>query len=206
MTNKERYKQAFSVLLSSSQLSLEVEEMAKIHKKHKKNMAVAAAIVCAVIIGGSGTAYAADLGGIQEKLSMWIHGSKTEVEVTDNGSGGYTFTYEEDGERKEMGGGGVSIGDDGTETWLSAEELAEDMNQHADVYGDENGTVWVYYYDRKIDATDLFDENGICRIKLSHDGRDSYLKITRDEDGSYPYSQRDEPEDDKGLYTDVSAE
>lgn len=133
MTNKERYKQAFSVLLSSSQLSLEVEEMAKIHKKHKKNMAVAAAILCAVIIGGSGTAYAADLGGIQEKLSLWIHGSKTEVEVTESGSGGYTFTYEADGEIKEMGGGGVSIGEDGSYPYSQREEPEDDRSLYTNV-------------------------------------------------------------------------
>ena len=44
MTNKERYKQAFSAVQSSRQLCLEVEEMARIEKKHKKNMAVAAAV------------------------------------------------------------------------------------------------------------------------------------------------------------------
>lgn len=41
MTNKERYQQAFSALPSSRQLHLEVEEMAQIQKKHKKNIAVA---------------------------------------------------------------------------------------------------------------------------------------------------------------------
>jgi hypothetical protein len=38
MTNKERYKQAFSAVQSSRQLCLEVEEMARIEKKHKKNI------------------------------------------------------------------------------------------------------------------------------------------------------------------------
>ena len=51
MTNRERYKQAFSALHPSGRLSLEVEEMAHIQKKHKTNMAIAAAIACAVIIG-----------------------------------------------------------------------------------------------------------------------------------------------------------
>ena len=37
MTNKERYKQAFSALQSSQKLSLEVEEMAEFQKKRKKN-------------------------------------------------------------------------------------------------------------------------------------------------------------------------
>lgn len=95
MTNKERYKQAFSALRPSRQISLEVEEMARIEKKHRTNMAVAAAIACAVILGGSGTVYAADIGGIRQKLSMWIHGTQTDVMVTDNGGIGYTFTHME---------------------------------------------------------------------------------------------------------------
>lgn len=204
MTNKERYKQAFSALHPSVQLSLEAEEMARIQQKHKINIAVAAAIICAVVIGGSGTAYAADIGGIREKLSMWLYGAQTEVEVTDDGDGGYTFTYEHNGEKREMGLGGISIDENGNETWLSADELADDMNRHADVMADEDGTVWVYYYDQQINITDLFDEDGICRILLTHDGVTSYLKVTREENGSYPYSQRNEPEDAVELYLPVS--
>ena len=56
MTNKERYKQAFSALQSSRKLSLEVEEMAEFQKKRKKNIVAAAAVACAVIVCGSGTA------------------------------------------------------------------------------------------------------------------------------------------------------
>ena len=41
MTNKERYKQAFSVLHTSDQFSVEVENMGRLNKKH--NMKVAAA-------------------------------------------------------------------------------------------------------------------------------------------------------------------
>lgn len=77
MTNKERYKQVFSTLHSSGQFTLEVEEMKQIQKKHRKNMAVAAAVACAVAIGAGGTAYAADIGGIQQKISIWIRGEQT---------------------------------------------------------------------------------------------------------------------------------
>ena len=40
-------------------------------------MAVAAAIVSAVLIGTGGTVYAADIGGIQQKITMWLHGAQT---------------------------------------------------------------------------------------------------------------------------------
>ena len=55
MTNRERYKQAFSALQTSGKISLEVEDMAKLQKKHKKNIAAAAAVACAAFIGVSGT-------------------------------------------------------------------------------------------------------------------------------------------------------
>ena len=37
MTNKERYKQGFSVLHTSDQFSVEVENMSRLNKKHNMN-------------------------------------------------------------------------------------------------------------------------------------------------------------------------
>ena len=172
MTNKERYKQAFSTLHSSGQFTLEVEEMKQIQKKHRKNMAVAAAVACAVAIGAGGTAYAADIGGIQQKISIWIRGEQTEVHVTENGengSGGYTFTYSQEGGTKDISGGGVSL--------------------------DDSGRVWVYYYDQKVEITDAFDESGACSLTLTHDDETVYLEITKHEDGRYSYEQTSIPGD-----------
>ena len=76
MTNRERYKQAFSALQTSATQSMEVEMMAMIQKKHKKNIAVAAAVACAALIGVSGTVYAADIGGIQQKVRIWMYGKE----------------------------------------------------------------------------------------------------------------------------------
>lgn len=199
MTNKERYKQAFSALHSSGQFSLEVEEMEMIRKKHRKNMAAAAAIACAVVIGTGGTAYAADIGGIQQKLSMWLHGEQREVNVTPNSqdSGGYTFTYEQDGETKSFGGGGVSIDDSGNETWLSADEVAEGLNRSADIDVDDDGRVWICYYDQKIEITDSFDENGLCTLTLTHEDETVCLEITADEDGGYSFTQTSIPAGNK---------
>lgn len=199
MTNKERYKQAFSALQSSGQFHLEVEEMEQIQKKHRKNIAIAAAVACAVVIGGSSTAYAADLGGIQEKISMWLYGTKTDVDVTETDNGGYIFSYTQDGETKTLGGGGVSIDENGNETWMSADEVAADMSQSAQIDKDEDGRVWVYYYEQKIEITDLFDENGVCGMTLTHEDKTSYLEITRNDDGSYSYTQTGDSTEDGGT-------
>lgn len=56
MTNKERYKQAFSVLHTSDQFSVEVENMSRLNKKHNMKVAAAALAGCILLAGGTGTA------------------------------------------------------------------------------------------------------------------------------------------------------
>lgn len=156
-------------------------------------MAVAAAVACALIIGVPGTVYAADIGGIQEKITMWLYGRQMEVEVTENGSGGYQFTYDRgDGEEEIMGYGGVSIDEDGSMTWISADELAEHINESVSVDEDEDGRVWVYYHDQKMDITDLFDENGVYGFNLEKGDRTVYVEVTKNADGTYSFTQTDE--------------
>lgn len=79
MTNKEKYKQAFSVLHSSDRQFLEVEKMMKVRKKARSRAAAAAAAVCMVLAGGGSIAYAADVGGVQRTIQIWIHGDQTEI-------------------------------------------------------------------------------------------------------------------------------
>lgn len=203
MTNKERYKQAFSALPSSQQFHLEEAEMTQIHKKHKKNMAVAAAIVCAVIIGGSGTVYATDIGGIQEKISVWLYGKQTEVDVTENENGGHTFTYDRgNGTEGISVYGDVSFNTDGSQTWLTADELANKINNSATVEKDADGKVWVYYYDQKQDITDLLVENDVCNITMTHEGKTIYLTISENGNGGYSLTQTgDNPEPETSTIT-----
>lgn len=203
MTNKEKYKEAFSTLQASGSKSLEVEKMMKLKRKHKMNIAAAVAAGC-IVLGGSVSAYAADVGGIQTKFSAWIHGSETEVDVTSNGDGSYSYTYNENGKEIKGGGGGVSIEADGTERELSAQEFLEEMSGNPDVDTDEEGNVWVYYYDQKIDITNLFDEDNVCRIVLTHEDDKIYVKITADKDGSYPYECTNTlTDEEQELYTKV---
>jgi len=203
MTNKEKYKEAFSVLQASGSKSLEVEKMIKLKRKHKMNIAAAVAVGC-IVLGGSVSAYAADVGGIKTKLSVWIHGSEVEVDVTDNEDGSYSYTYNENGKEIEGGGGGVSMDGDGTERPLSAQEFFETMSEEPDVDTDEDGNVWVYYYDQKFDITNLFDEDNVCRIVLTHEDEKVYVKVTADQDGSYPYECTNDLEDEEeSLYTPV---
>lgn len=210
MTNKERYKQAFSALQTSGKRALEVEDMVNMQKKHKKNIAVAAAVACAALIGVSGTVYAADIGGIQQKVRVWMYGKEEEVVITEKGDGSYTLHYDHDGSHDTLGFGGVAIGEDEngntTESRLSQDELVITLNQSADIAKDTDGRIWIYYYDQKADITDLFDEEGICKVQLTHDNETVYLEIEQEKDGIFPYSKTNEAPADSAAYHAVVTE
>ena len=78
MTNGEKYKKAFSVLQTSKGSLQEVENMAKLQKRTKMKTAAAVIAGC-IILGGTGTAYAANVGGIQRKVQIWLHGDQTQA-------------------------------------------------------------------------------------------------------------------------------
>ena len=205
MTNKEKYKEAFSVLQTSRDISLEVENMANMKRKHKMNLAIAAFAAC-IIIGGSATAYAADIGGIQEIFSTWIKGQKITVSVKDNADEkGYTFSYNNEGTEVVWGGGGVAIDENGNEEKLSAKDIMDEYSDTPQVDRDNAGRVWIYLKDKSKDITDLFDEKGVWRVAILDGEIIHYVKITREDDGSYPYeSTTDVPEEGKALYTQIN--
>ena len=179
MTNKEKYKQAFSVLQTSGDFSMEVEKMAMSQKHHKVKTIAAAVAACIVLVGGAGTAYAANLGGIQRTIQLWINGDQTNATLEINNDGNsstYTIKIpDENGNSTEITGGGVAMDGDGVERPLTEDEIMEQINQ-PDVEYEDDGSVWLYYKDRKLDITDRF-EDGICYVKLT-DGKDvKYLTI-----------------------------
>ena len=179
MTNKEKYKQAFSVLQTSGDFSMEVEKMAMRQKHHKVKTIAAAVAACIVLVGGAGTAYAANLGGIQRTIQLWINGDHTNATLEINNDGNsstYTIKIpDENGNSTEITGGGVAMDGDGVERPLTEDEIMEQINQ-PDVEYEDDGSVWLYYKDRKLDITDRF-EDGICYVKLT-DGKDvKYLTI-----------------------------
>lgn len=141
MTNKERYKQAFSVLHTSDQFSVEVENMSRLNKKHNMKVAVAALTGCILLAGGTGTAYEAD----------------------------------------------------GTERPLTGEELLEEANS-PDVEYNDDGTVWLYYKNQKIEITDKFKDD-VCYVKVQ-DG-DEILYVTVKYQNGLAYSNEKYVEEDE---------
>ncbi len=179
MTNKEKYRQAFSVLQTSGDFSMEAEQMAMRQKHHKMKTIAAAAAACIILAGGVGTAYAADLGGIQRTIQLWINGDQTNATLeikNDGGISSYTIKIPgENGDSTEMQGGGIAMDGDGAERPLTEDEIMEQINQ-PDVEYEDDGSVWLYYKDQKLDITDRF-KDGICYVKLTDGEETLYLTV-----------------------------
>lgn len=202
MSNKEKYKQAFSVLHTSCDISLEVEKMERKVENNKKVFRmrpVAAACICVCLLFGSmATAYAADLGGIREKVSTWIHGEQMDVNVTENGDGGYNFSYKDGDKEKEFGGGGVSIDADGTESPLSPEEVLDEAG--CEVTTEKDGTVWLYYREHKVNITELVKGDKTCKVAIIDNDKPVYFDIKSNGSIGYEMSRSDEPTGSKDSY------
>lgn len=176
MTNREKYKQAFSVLHTSGRISLEEERMVIMKKKARFQATAAAVAVCLAFAGGGSIAYAADIGGVQRTIQLWVHGDQTDANIVYNANGSYDLWLEgDDGTREELHGGGVAIEDDGTERPLTEEEIMDHLNRPEVDYR-EDGSVWVYYYDQKTDITDRF-KDGVCYVKVSNGEKTLYMTI-----------------------------
>ena len=186
MTNKEKYQKAFSVLHASDRCRMEAEDMMKMKKANYKKIVAAAAAAAILLVGGTGTAYAANVGGIQRTIQLWIYGDQTTATLTANDDDTYTITYsDKDGNEKTMGTGGVAIQADGTEAPLTPEEIEEHLNM-PDVEYEDDGSVWVYYQDQKLDITDKFVD-GVCYTKI--EGKDKTLYLTVKYDNGYAVSE-----------------
>ena len=176
MTNKEKYKHAFSAIHASDNFSLEVEKMESTNKQHKFKTMIAAFAACVMLVGSATAAYAADIGGIQRSIQLWIHGDQTEATIQFDGNGNYSMDYTDDeGTVKHQGGGGVAIAPDGTETPASEEDLMEQLTA-PDVRYEDDGSVWIYWFDQKVDITDQF-ENDICYVQLVNGEKILYMTV-----------------------------
>ncbi len=183
MTNKEKYKKAFSGVHISDDFSLEVKTMT--NKKQRFNQMIAGIVACILLVGGSSVAYATDLGGIQRTLQLWIDGDQTEVSIEFEADGSYAMEYvDSEGKTINQGGGGVAINADGSERPLTQEEIIDHLND-PDVRYEEDGSVWIDYFDQKIDITQKFDDDGICYAKLSNGQEVLYVTIKYQEGMAY---------------------
>jgi len=196
MTNHEKYKQAFSALHASHNISLEGNTMKKTNLKFRMRPALAACLCVVLLVACMSMAYAADVGGIQEILKVWIHGQQVNAKVVDNsgnGNGSYEFVLDMGDEEGDVviHGGGVACEEDGSERPLSPEEVAEG------IFSDEitkkpDGTVWLYYYDQSFNITDYL-KNGACKVVLEDQGKKLYFNIEDNGGDGYAYQRSSVP-------------
>ena len=125
MTEQERFQRAFAPLHAPSDTLTEVMKMTE--QKHRKSgrRTAVIALAAALLLATGSAAYAADLGSIQRRVQLWLHGDQTDAVMTVE-PGHYTLEYtDENGETQQRGGGGVAFEPDGTERPLTPEEIAE---------------------------------------------------------------------------------
>ena len=177
MNNKEKYKEAFSSMHISNNFSLEADKMKNTNRK--PNRLVAGLAVGVLLLGSTGVAYANDIGGIQRKIQVFLHGEKTDVTFEFDGNGNYKMDYiDAEGNNKNGGGGGVAFNADGSERPLTEEELMEEFSQ-PDVIYNEDGSVIVYWYGQEIDITDKFKDE-ICYLELVNGEEKLYMTVEYD--------------------------
>lgn len=138
---------------------------------------MAASIIGCVLFTASATvAYAMDVGGIQRTIQLWIQGDLTNVTIQFEGDGTYDMAYTGvDGNEEFRAGGGVSVSPDGSEVPLSEEEIMEYLMM-PDVEYKEDGSVWVYWLDQKVDITDKFEDD-VCYVKLVKGEETMYVTV-----------------------------
>ena len=144
-------------------------------KKVKSRRIIGIILAASLAFTSAVTAYAADIGGIKRKLQIWLYGDQTTA-VLDVHDRQYTLTDEEGS--FIQGGGGVAIEPDGSERPLTEKEILEHLDQ-PDLYHKEDGTIWVYYRDQKIEITDMFDESGFCYLELQNGNETLYATIDK---------------------------
>ena len=176
MTNGEKYKRAFGALHVSRDFSLEENTMKTMHRHHRLRAAAVLAAACILLVGSASAAYAADVGGIQRTVQLWIHGDQTSATIQLDGDGRYTMEYtDENGQLQQVSGGGVAFNPDGSERPLTEEERLEYLSRPEVEYR-EDGTVWVHWLGQSLDITGQF-EDGVCYVKLDSGGETLYLTV-----------------------------
>ena len=189
MTNHERYQRAFSTLQPSRAWNLEEPKMKQ--KRYLPRFVLVAAVVV-LVMALMATAYAANVGGIQRTIQVWMHGEQTQV-VLDVQNGEYTMTYtDENGEEHQQMGGGKAFDIFGRERQLTEQELMDHIDM-PDVEYLDDGTVWIYYHGSATEITDRF-EDGVCYVQVQDGAKTLYVTVKYD--NGYGFSENKYPNPD----------
>ena len=164
MTNREKIQRAFDAVQPSGILNM--EEMNMKQKPIKKPLVLVCACIALLAVFLT-AAYAADLGGFRQTLTVWCGGKQQTVEVTQPQEGMLQWTGE-DGMIHTSGG--IAVEDDGTERPLTLEELLDEQFSERPVLNFyEDGRAFLEFFEHYVDVTDQLD-SGRIEAALEHDG------------------------------------
>ncbi|MBR1584065.1 MAG: hypothetical protein IJ662_00825 [Clostridia bacterium] len=170
MTNREKIHRAFDAVQPAR--TINVEEITMHTKLIQKPLAALCAALILLLCGLT-AAYAADLGGIRETITVWFGGRQQVVEVTQPHEGMIEWTDEEG---KTHFAGGVAIDDDGNEQPVTYEELLAHEFSGGPVidFFEDEGTAFLEFYEHYVDVTDQVPTGRIA-VQLDHDGVTYYI-------------------------------
>ncbi|MGI6056340.1 MAG: hypothetical protein ACOYBD_05080 [Bilifractor sp.] len=187
MTEKERYQRAFSMLHTSDSFQVDLNGTETPSARHARHFRAAVSAACAVLvltIGGT-SVYAADVGGIQRKVQIWMNGDLTDAVLSvDDGSG--TYSIKDASGNLVSGGGGIAMDADGSERALTSSEISDHLENQVTT-DTIDGRLYLFYKDQKIDITDQFGEDEYCYLTLKN-GKET-LYVTAKKDGGVAYSK-----------------
>lgn len=173
MTNKEWYKRAFSSLHTSPDFMVQLENR-KTAKWLKKWAFVGAFMV---LIIGTSTIYAANIGGIQRTIQIWIHGELTDATLTIDENNG-TYSIKDPNGKAIQSGGGVAIDTQGHSRALTPEEIMEDQENMVSTEKID-GHMYLYYKDQKYDITNPLAHNTYTYITLRDSKKTLYITVVK---------------------------
>lgn len=177
MNNKEKYKRVFSTLRTSEHFEFNLEGGKMIRKTFKMRKAITALCFALVLTVGSVSAYAANVGGIQRIIQVWIQGDRTDATLTVNEKEG-TYTIQDANGKEIQSGGGVAMDGLGNTRPLTEKELTEHLEN--EVTTDTiDGRMYLFYKEQKLDITDKFSDKDYCYITLKDGEKSIYVTVTK---------------------------
>ena len=194
MKNKEAYKHAFKHVHYQKEINLNQKRI------FKPFVTIMTSFM--ILLSTFTIAYAFDVGNIQNKVELWFHAEKTNVQYKEEEKNVYHFyATDKDGNVVDIG---VDMGFKDSPTGIQSmngEELAKSMNEEAEiVYDEKDGKYLFYYQDKAVDITKMFDQGKKCYLVINNGEKDIYFVISyKDTIDDYTISKYSNESDIKDI-------
>lgn len=171
MKNKEAYKQAFKHVHYQKEINL--------NQKRIPRPLITIMTSFIVLLSTFTVAYAFDVGGIQNKVEIWFHAEKRNVQYKEEKNVYHFYATDEDGNVVDIG---VDMGFKNTPTGIQpmdGEELAKSISEDAEIVYNEKEDKYIFYYqDKAVDITKMFDKEKECYLVINNGEKDIYFVIS----------------------------